>query len=214
MTPVIGLGAGGHAKVVIEILRLMGGFEIVGLLDSRAESHGSRLLDVPVTGDDTSLESYFERNIRHAFIGLGGVGDTQPRRRLFERVRKVGFEVVSAIHPRAWISEFATLGHGATVMAGAIINTGSRLGDNVIVNTGAFVEHDCDIGDHVHIASGACLAGTVLVQTGAHVGLGARIKQNITIGANAIVGAGAVVVNDVPEGVTVIGVPGRIMKHT
>jgi sugar O-acyltransferase (sialic acid O-acetyltransferase NeuD family) len=213
MKPVIGLGAGGHAKVVIEILRLMGEFEIVGLLDRRVELHGSTMLGIPVTGDDTQLQAYYEKNVRHAFIGVGGVGNTQPRRLLYEEARGNGFEVVSAVHPGAWVSEFAKIGHGATVMAGAIINTGARLGDNVVVNTGAIIEHDCEIGDHVHIASGACLAGTVLVNAGAHIGLGARVKQNITIGSNAIVGAGAVIVKDVPEGVTVIGVPARVMEQ-
>lgn len=55
MIHVIGLGAGGHAKVVIEILRLMGNCECVGLLDPKRALWGTKVLNVPVLGDDSLL---------------------------------------------------------------------------------------------------------------------------------------------------------------
>lgn len=211
-TRVLGLGAGGHAKVVIDILRRMGGFEIVGLLDPKADLWGEKLLNVPILGGDELLQDLLEEGVRGGFIGLGGVGDTSPRRHLYERARRNGLELVDAIDPAAVVSATAEVGHGPTVMAGAIINAAARLGDNVIVNTSATIEHDCIIGDHVHIATGARLASTVRVGQGAHVGIGASIRQGIRIGANAIVGAGAAVVHDVPDRVVVVGVPARILR--
>lgn len=210
---VIGLGAGGHARVVIEILCLTGEYKLAGLLDPRRELWGREVLGVPVLGDDGLLPELYAQGIRHAFIGLGGTGDTRPRQQLYELARGMGFEIIAVIHPRAVVSPSARLGHGPTVMAGAIINAAARLGDNVIVNTGAIVEHDCVIGHHVHIATGARLAGGVTVADGAHIGIGATVRQGIHIGRGAIVGAGAVVVRDVPDGVVVAGVPARIMRR-
>ena len=210
---VIGLGAGGHAKVVIEILRLIGGYELAGLLDPKQELWGTEVLGVPVLGDDSLLPELYNQGVHHAFIGLGTTGDTQPRRQLYEKARRQGFQIVHAIHPQAVIAPSVEIGHGPTIMAGAVINAAARLGDNVIVNTGAIVEHDCVIGDHVHIATGARLASGVHVGEGTHIGLGASIRQCIHIGRNAIVGAGAVVVDDVPDSVVVIGVPARILKR-
>jgi sugar O-acyltransferase (sialic acid O-acetyltransferase NeuD family) len=210
---VIGVGAGGHAKVVIEILRLMGCYELVGLLDPKRELWDTEVLEVPVLGDDSILPELYNQGVRHAFIGLGTVGDTRPRRRLYEKVRRQGFQIVQAIHPQAVITSSVEIGHGPTIMAGAVINAAARLGDNVIVNTGAIVEHDCVIGDHVHIATGTRLASTVHVGEGTHIGLGASVRQCIRIGRNAIVGAGAVVVDDVPDNVVVVGVPARILKR-
>ena len=213
MIPVIGFGAGGHAKVVIEILRSMPDYEIVGLLDTRIE-RGANVLGVEVLGDDSLMAELKERGIEHAFIGVGSVGDSQPRRQLYEKVVGFGFQIVAAINAAAVVSITAQIGVGPTIMAGAIVNADAVIGDNVIVNTGAIVEHDCVIGDHTHIATGARLAGGVHVGPGSHIGIGAVVRQEIKIGAGAIVGAGAVVVRDVPDGMTVLGVPAKIRDQS
>jgi len=213
MKQVIGLGAGGHAKIIIEILRLLGDFDIVGLLDANPKVHGTSILRVPVMGDDSLLPELLARGVRHAFVGLGGTGDNRPRATLYMTARQNGFEVISAIDPRAIIAASAVLGEGVMVMPGAIVNADSRLGNNVIINTGAIVEHDCTIEDHVHIATGARLGGAVTVREGAHVGLGAAIKQGVQVGRNAIVGAGAVVIHDVADNATVVGVPARPLER-
>lgn len=209
MIPVIGFGAGGHAKVVIEILRSMQAYEVVGLLDPQEELWSTRVLGVEVLGDDSLILKLRQRGINHAFIGVGSVGDVKPRRQLYEKVADFGFQIVAAMHATAVVSPSATIGAGPTLMADAIVNANAVIGNNVIVNTGAIVEHDCVIGDHTHIATGARLAGGVHVGPGSHVGIGAVVRQEIRIGAGAIVGAGAVVIRDVPDFKTVIGVPAR-----
>ena len=212
MTRVVGVGAGGHAKVVIDILRLLGGYELVGLLDPKAELKSTEVLGVPVLGDDDFLPQLRAQGVDRAFIGLGAVGDTGPRRRLYEKVRQHGFGIVKAIHPRAVIAQSAQIGHGPTVMANAVINAAASLGDDVIVNTAAVVEHDCALGDHVHVATGARLASGVHVGAGAHIGVGASVRQSVRIGREAVVGGGAMVVDDVPDRVVVVGVPARVVR--
>ena len=212
--PVLGLGAGGHAKVVIEILRLAGDYKLVGLLDPNSNLWGNTVLEVPVLGDDEQLPSLQKQGVRHAFIGVGAVGATKIRQSLYHLASTYGLQLVCAIHPSAVIAPSAVIGQGVTIMPNAVVHTSATLGANVVVNTGAIIEHDCVIGNHVHIASGACLASTVQVGEGAHIGLGAAIRQCQRIGRHAIVGAGAVVVNDVPDNVVVAGVPARILYRT
>ena len=213
MRKVIGLGAGGHAKVVIDILRLTGLYELFGLLDPKRKLWGTLVEGVTVLGDDELLSELCRQGVRHAFIGLGTTGDTRPRQRLYEKVLSMGFQIIEAIHPRAIITDSVEVSQGPTIMANSVINAATRLGANVIVNTGAIVEHDCIIEDHVHIASGAHLASTVYVGEGAHIGIGASILQAIKVGQHSVVGAGAVVVRDVPDNVTVVGVPARLLKR-
>lgn len=208
---VIGFGAGGHAKVVIEILRTDGSHEVVGLLDPKTALHGVRVLGVPVLGDDGLVPELRQDGIGHFFLGVGSVGDSGPRQRLFDVAEGLRMKPVNAVHSDAVVSPSVELGRGVTIMAGAVINACARLGKNVIVNTGAVVEHDCVIGDHVHVATGAKLAGTVHVGNGAHIGAGATVRECVHIGKRAVVGAGAVVVRDVAPGVTVAGCPAQLL---
>jgi UDP-perosamine 4-acetyltransferase len=211
---IVGVGAGGHAKVVIEILRLIGDWEFVGLLDRQPALWGTEVSAIRVLGGDTLLPKLYQQGVRRFFLGVGAVGNADVRRNLYDSARQMGLEPVAAIHPRAIVSSAATLGAGPTIMASAVINPAAELGDNVIVNTGAVVEHDCFVGSHAHIATGAHLAGNVRVAEGAHIGLGANVRQGILVGRNAIVGAGAVVIEDVPENVTVVGVPAKILERS
>lgn len=210
---VVGLGAGGHAKVLIEILRLNDGLELIGLLDSNPQLKGKNVMGLPVLGDDTLLAELKANGVSRFFIGIGSVGNASRRKQIFEQGLALGMNPVSSIHPSAIISPSATLGRGCMIMAGVVINASASIGDNAIVNTGAIVDHDCRLGDHVHVATGACLSGTVHVGHEAHIGSGAVIRNNINIGDGAIVGVGAAVVKDVGASEVVVGIPARPLKR-
>jgi UDP-perosamine 4-acetyltransferase len=212
MHDVIGLGAGGHARVLIDILQSQREFRVAGLLDACTEKKGTKVFGVPVLGDDSLLPELFSRGIRHAFVGVGSIGQCTRRREIYDRATSFGFSLISIIHPNASVSSFAKTGTGITIMAGAVINAGAILGDNVLVNTGAIVEHDCVIEDHAHIATGACLAGTVKVGVGSHIGAGAVVRQDISVGSNSIVGAGSVVVKNVADNAIVFGIPAKFFR--
>jgi sugar O-acyltransferase (sialic acid O-acetyltransferase NeuD family) len=210
MTKVFGLGAGGHARVIIDIVRCMGEYEIVGLIDRDATLTGKLVEGVEVIGTEELLPELKRKGIDHFFIGVGGVGDNTVRARLFSRVMEMGFTPIRTLHPRAIVAASAKVGDASVVMAGAIINPGAAIGVDTIINTGAVVDHDCQIGDHVHIAPGVTLSGNVTVGTYSHLGTGASVKQGIRIGSNTVVGAGAVVVHDLPDNVTAVGVPAKV----
>lgn len=204
---VVLLGAGGHAAVVLEMLAR--DFEVAGLLDARAELHGTTVEGVTVLGGDELLPELRGRGIEGFHVGVGSVGDTSLRRRLYDMATGAGLTAVDAVHAAAVLSPSAEHGAGLTAMAASVVGARGRLGHNVVVNTGAIVEHDCIVGDHVYLASGAVLGAGVEVGAGAHVGLGAAVNQGLAIGEGAVVGSGAAVVRDVAAGVTVVGVPAR-----
>ncbi len=214
MTPLVGIGAGGHGKVLVEALKLTGQYDIRGLIDTNRDLWNLRVAGVQVLGGEELLPGLREQGITHAFIGIGSVGLPTVRKKFFNDVLEAGFEIVETIHPRSIVSDTSTRGCGLMVLAGAVINSDAILGSNVIINTGAIIEHDCIIGDHVHVATGARLGGAVTVGDNCHIGLGASIIQQVCIGSNVIVGAGAVVVNDVPGGVVVTGVPAKVARYS
>lgn len=203
------LGGGGHARVLIDGLLALGGVELVGVLDSSQSLEGGDVYGVPVLGGDDLLPRCAGKLADHFLVGLGGVRDNGPRRRLFESALSHGLKPLTFVHPMAYCSPRAILGAGSQLLPLCVVNAGASLGVNVIVNSGAVVEHDCRVGDHVHLATGARLCSTVEVGDQAHIGAGAVVRQLVAIGAGAVVAAGAVVVMDVAPGALVQGVPAR-----
>jgi sugar O-acyltransferase (sialic acid O-acetyltransferase NeuD family) len=207
------LGAGGHARVLIDLLLRTGTPKPVAVVDRDRSLIGREILGVPVVGDDAALADFDPRYVV-LVNGVGSVRSTAARRDLYVRCRELGCEFATLVHPTAVLGSGVELGHGAQVLATAVVNTGAYLGENCIINTAAVIEHDCRIGAHAHVASGATLAGGVTLQPGVHVGAGATLIQGVTVGARTVVGAGAVVIGDLAEDTVAVGVPARALAKT
>jgi len=207
--PVIVLGAGGHAKVVIDALQAAGA-DILGAVDPDGTTHGTSILGVSVLGADDVVLNHTP----DAIALVNGVGSTEPsnrRKDLYRHFRDAGYAFASVLHPSAVIGGEVEIADAAQIMAGAVVQPGCRIGVNTIINTRASVDHDCVIGDHVNIAPGAVLGGGIIVGGGSHIGAGSSVIQNVRIGADVLVAAGAAVVTDFPDGARIAGVPARTM---
>lgn len=203
MSGILIIGAGGHGKVVADILLRLS-MPVLGFLDDDPATWGTLRLDLSVLGAIDTFSDYFPEGL------VMGIGSNTMRREIVRRLGSLAHELwLPAIHPEAVIAPSVSVGRGTVVAAGAVVNPDTYLGDHVIINTGATVDHDCHIGDFVHIAPGAHIAGGVHVGEGALLGIGSVAIPGATIGEWATVGAGAVVLEDIPDHVVAIGVPAR-----
>jgi UDP-perosamine 4-acetyltransferase len=207
MTGLVLIGAGGHAKVVIEALRAAG-MPIAGMV--APDAAGAEALGLALLGDDDALPRLRAGGITRAVLALG---NNRRRGALAAALRQMGFTLPVVVHPTAWVSPSAVLGEGTVVLQMAAISAQAVAGPAVIVNSGAIVEHDNRLGAAAHIAPGCTLAGSVTVGPRALVGAGSAVRPGITIGADAVVGAGAAVVADVPDGAVVGGNPARPLRR-
>jgi sugar O-acyltransferase (sialic acid O-acetyltransferase NeuD family) len=203
------LGAGGHGRVVLDIL-LQAGHEVACLLDSNPQLHGRRIDGVEVIGGPDRLPELPARDVDGVVVAIG---DNGVRRAMAQQVSTAGLRLVNAVHPSANLARTVSLGRNVVIAAGALVCAHCQIGDSVILNTGCVVDHESMIGTAVHICPGVKLAGHVTIEAGVFVGLGASVIQNVRIGTEAVVGAGSVVIRDVPAMTTVVGVPAQPIRQ-
>lgn len=202
-------GAGGHGKVVADILLSGKDPRFAGFIDDHSELRQTTLLGYPVFGDGIWLRN--EAAKTPIAVALG-VGDNYARQKVAQSCAASGVELLILVHPAATVSESARLGAGTVVMARAAINPGAVIGEGAIVNTGAVVEHDVEIGDYAHVSPNTAMGGASGLGEFSHLGIGAVAIHGVKIGAYTIVGAGAVVVRDLPERVVALGVPAKVYR--
>lgn len=194
------VGAWAHAKVVIATLQAEGQ-PVVALYDDDSRKWGQTFLGFPIVGPAIAIP----RGAR----AIIAVGANVARRDLARRLESQGVEFATAVHPSACVHSSVTIGAGAVIFAGVVVQPDARIGAHAIVNTRATIDHDCVIGDFAHVAPGVALAGSVVLEEGAFLGVGVSAIPGAHVGAWATVGAGGVVIQPIAAGVTAVGVPAR-----
>jgi len=205
------IGAGGHCKVILDLLAQVKSYEAAGIIDLK-ERLGSEVFGTSIIGTDADLLRFFKSGIKYCFISVGSIGNSRLRIKLYNSAKRSGFLFPNLISPDAKVSSHVILGEGNYIAPGVIINAGTQIGSNSILNTGVIIEHDCKIGDFVHLSPGSILSGGVNIGNGSHIGTGSVIIQNVQIGEKTIIGSGSVVTKNIRRGVVAYGNPCKERK--
>lgn len=194
-------GTGGHARVVADIIQLVGEHEIAGVVNETGRPPEEFMNTEIVATNRTYKEKIREYGVEGAVVALG---NSNARRTLSRDIATV-LQLPAIIHPAAVISDSTVIAQGVTIMAGAVVNIGTQLDEGVIVNTSASIDHDCSIGSFAHVCPGVTIAGHVTVGENSWIGVGSVISDHLSIGSDVFVSAGSVVTKDIPSGHRVVG---------
>ncbi|HCY74473.1 MAG TPA: hypothetical protein DHV28_01000 [Ignavibacteriales bacterium] len=201
------IGGGGHAKLIINTIKKLDKYEIIGYTD--IINKGS-LLGINYLGDDTVLSGIFTKdNNCKAVIGIVPYEVSNKRQDIYNMLKKIGFELPVIISKSAIINEEVNIGEGTVVLEKAMINVCSNVGKCVMIDSCAIIEHDCNVGNFVHMAVGSIIGGEVEIADGTIIGVGAKVIQGKKIGHNCLIGEGSIVVNNILIEGTYFGIPAR-----
>lgn len=195
------IGGGGHAKSVIDVLECEKRFNIIGIID-KPENVGKKVLGYEIIGTDQNLREIF-KSCKNALISIGQIKTNEPRKRIFEILKNIGFNLPVIISPFAYVSKHAQIGEGSIIMHQALINSGAIIGKNCIINTKALIEHDAKIGDFCHISTASVINGGVIIQNDVFFGSNATSKECVSIGENCLVGGGATIMSNLSKNLIV-----------
>lgn len=196
---VIIIGAGGQGKVIADLVKSQND-EVLGFLDDQLRP-GTLVLGIPVLGQVADYPLYQKDWL------IAAIGDNRLRKTLAQKLCNVHW--YTAIHPTAFVSDYAKIGEGTVVLPQAAVHTDAVIGRHCIINSGAVVEHDCRIGDYVHLSVGAKLGGGVTVGEGCFLGIGCAVRDHLHLAAGCVVGMGSVVVKDLTIPGVYTGVPAK-----
>jgi sugar O-acyltransferase (sialic acid O-acetyltransferase NeuD family) len=195
-------GGGGHGKSLIELVRLLKVYHLVGVVDDGLPA-GSEVLGVPVLGGKEALSDLYRRGVRLAVNAVGGIGNLGSRLIVFDNLAQAGFSCPVVVHPTAFIEASARLAGGVQVFPHAYIGSSVQVGFGSIINTGAIVSHDCSLGEVVNLSPGAILAGAVQVGARTLIGMGVTVNLEVKVGIGVRIGNGATIKTDIPAGTIV-----------
>ena len=196
------IGAGGHGRVVADAAAKMRKWKKILFLDDQSGIGNDFGINVAGTIEE------FRKYITTADIFVA-LGNNATREKIVNLIEKAGANIPVIIHPNSTVGKNVTISKGTVVVAGVVINCGSKIGISCILNTSATIDHDNVIGDLVHISPGVHLAGSVSVGKSSWLGIGSSVSNNLTICGDAVIGAGAVVVKSINKSGTYVGVPAR-----
>lgn len=194
------LGAGGHAKVVVDAARYLN-------INIEIRDDNDQLQDKVI--EDFKIKTpigVLDQMLLPVHIAIG---NNDVRRDWGERLLKLRKQLFTIIHPVAVIAKTSEIGDGCFIAAQAIVAPNAIIHNSCIINHGAIVDHDCDIGNWCHIAPNATLGGNVKMGENCFIGAGAVVLPGIEIADNVTVGAGAVVTKNIAPGQTVVGIPAK-----
>ena len=194
------IGAGGHARSVINLLQNQQ-FEIVGIYDSSYSYQIKELISgIELKGQPNTVPSNQSLIL--------AIGDNKKRASFYQQFKSQIYKG-NIIHTTAYVANSAKIEVSNLFFGRSYINAEVAIGFNNIINTGAIIEHESKIENHNHISVGAVICGRVTIGNYCFVGASAVIKDKITIGNNVIIGAGAVVVKDLLAAGTYVGNPAK-----
>jgi sugar O-acyltransferase (sialic acid O-acetyltransferase NeuD family) len=211
MDNIVIIGASGHAKVVIDVVRREGRYNIAGLLDQSRRA-GDEVLGCRVLGKDDDLPGLTSaHSIKGAIVAIG---DNFARSSTADRAREIcpGLKFVSAVHPRATIATDVSVGEGAVVMAGVVVNPGSSIGRFCILNTNSTLDHDSTMDDYSSLAPGALTGGNCRVGRYSAISIGAVLAHGVQVGEHSVIGAASLVTKPVGPFVVAYGTPAKEVR--
>lgn len=166
---VIVIGAGGHSKVIGEIIQSSQD-ELIGYLDDNITGEN-------IIGTIQDVLRLHEKDEKIEFII--GIGNNEVRNKIYQEYPQLNY--YTAIHPSAIISPSARVGVGTVIMANVVINSNTTVGDNCIINTATVIEHDCTIENGVHLSYRVTVGAGSIIGKEAYIDMGAIIARGVTV---------------------------------
>ncbi|MEY0832277.1 acetyltransferase [Providencia alcalifaciens] len=203
------IGSSGHASVVTELIEQLNEYKIIGFIDDYKES-GEDFLNYKILGDLSYLIEISKTKKINVAIG---VGDSNSRESIVNRLNNSNIIYPILIHPLAIVSKRSSIAKGTIILAKSIVSCNVTIGEHCLLNHACCIDHDSTIHNFVTLCPNVFLAGNVHIGSNTIIGLGSNIIEKIKIGENTYIGAGSCVISDQENDIISFGNPCKKNKN-
>lgn len=202
------IGAGGHCRAVINLLKESASLNSIKIIDIGERSLEKEILNIEV------IKCKYIKDLEVKGINLFcAIGDNKKRLTILKEARKLKYQTPNLISKSAVVDGSAKISDGNFIGNLSYIGPNSIIGKDCIINTSSVIEHEALISDGCHIAPNATICGRVSISKNSFVGAGSTVINNLSIAPNSVIGAGSTVINDIIiPNKTWIGSPAKIYE--
>ena len=183
-------------------------FEVIGFLNDDKKMKGTIISGYPVLGGMNWFSTSEAKNVQCVVA----IADPRFRKKIVEKLEKMGVKFPTIIHPSVIFSKFKEIGEGVVIQAGCIISPETSLANHVQINLDCTIGHNSRLENFVTLTTGVHVNGDNCLEEGVYVGTGVVTREKITIGKWAIVAGGSCVISDLKEYRMYTGVPAKMKK--
>ena len=209
MNELIILGAGIHAKIILDVC-MDARVSVGGLLDDRIDD-GTTILGAKVIGGFDMLNDPQFLNTFDFIVGIGGSQDN--RRKWSSKIISLGGRLRTIAHPSSAISKFSVIGDGCFLWQHTTVMHEAYIGNFAVVGCNSSIGDGCVIEDNVFIAGGCQVNGRVKVEEDSYIGSGSIISPGCHIGRRSVVGLNATITRDIPSETICAGPAAKIVSR-
>lgn len=205
MIDIIIVGAGGNAKVLIDIILENENNEIWGILDDNKE-----LLNKILYRNIKVIDTLNFMNDNKHYNYCLSIGNNKVRKSIVE---KYNIEWINVISKYAIISPTAKIGVGTHIYPNSVIESDAIIGNHTIINIASSIHHDVFIGDFCNVAPKCAICGTTIIGNNTFIGAGSTIINNCNIGNNVIIGLGSTIVSNIEDNTIYYGIKAKFIRE-
>lgn len=160
------VGAGQYGCIAKETAEAVGDFDKIDFADNHSSLAVVRTDEIESRKEEYSM----------VFVSIG---DCQVRLDLIEKLKRMGYEIITLIHPKAYVSPSAEIGAGCIVEPNATVQANARIEEGCLICAGAVVNHNAVVGKGCQIDCNATVPARSVVEQKTKIECGQVFKTNL-----------------------------------
>lgn len=151
------------------------------------ETHGIPVIDLEEAASKYPIENY------KGFVAASSTKLNRVRRDLYNRVKAIGYELVSYVSSNAFVWHNVDIGDNCFILENNTLQPFTKVGNNVTLWSGNHIGHRTVIKDHCFVSSHCVVSGYCEIGESCFLGVNCTLEDQVKIAADNFIGAAALI---------------------